>query len=88
MIPYDVIVGLLTVIELTARSVDYRMLNKVHFNGESEILNYEYWHEDYHTSEYEFPSAESEHIISGVTNDELVLLLRYEEATVGATDEE
>lgn len=64
------------------------MLNKVHFDGESEILDYEYGYEDYHTSEDDFTSARSEHIINGGTNDELVLMLRYEKSKVSATDEE
>ena len=49
--PYDVIIGLPTTIKLRARPDYYRMVLEVHFEGDSEILNYESEREVGHTSE-------------------------------------
>ena len=53
---HDVIVGLLRMIKLRAMLEHYRMVLKLHFEGDSEILNYEYEREVGHTSEHEFTS--------------------------------
>ncbi len=37
--PYDVLIGLPTMIQLRARLDYYRMVLKIHYGGDSEILN-------------------------------------------------
>ncbi len=51
IIAFDVVIGLPTVITLRARLDYYRMLLKIRFKGDSEILNYEYERENGNTSE-------------------------------------
>ncbi len=40
--PYDILIGLPTMIQLRARLDYYRMVLKIHYGGDSEILYYEY----------------------------------------------
>ena len=56
--PYGVIVGLPTMIKLRTRPDYYRIVLKAHFEGDSEILNYEYEREVWHISEDEFTSGD------------------------------
>ncbi len=57
---YDVIMGLSTMVRLRERPDYNRMLLKIHFKGDSEILNYEYERGNGNASEDEFTSTGSE----------------------------
>ena len=75
--PYDIIIGLPTMIKLRARPDYHRMVLKVLFEGDSEILNIEYEREVGRSSEKELTSDE----VGESNNDEeseegLVLMLR------------
>ncbi len=52
--PYDILIGLTTMIQLRARPDYYRMVLKVHCGGDSEILNYEYERDSGNNFEDEF----------------------------------
>lgn len=84
--PYDVIVGLPTMIQFREWPDYYRMLIMIHLNVELEILNYEYEHKNGHTSENEFTSTGSEDIIDDRTEDELALILLHVNLTYDAAD--
>ena len=53
---YDILIGLPTKIQLQARPDHYRMVLKIHYGGDSEILNYEYERDNSNASEDEFTS--------------------------------
>ena len=52
--PYDILIGLPTMIQLLTRPEYCRMILKIHCGGEYEILNHEYERNDGNTSEDEF----------------------------------
>ena len=74
--PYDETIGLPTVIKLRTRPDYYRMVLKVYFKGDYEVLDYEYERAVGHTSEDEITSD-----VVGVSNNDdesfegLVLML-------------
>lgn len=86
--PGDAIVWLPKIVQLRAQPDYYGMSIKINFNGDSEILNYEYEHENGHTSEDKITSVVSEDTIDEDTEEELVLMLRHEDPKGDATDEE
>ena len=74
--PYGVIIGLPKIIKLRSRPDHYRMLLNVHFEGDSEILNYEYEREMGHNSEDWFTSDDFGESNNDDESDEgLVLML-------------
>lgn len=82
----DVIVGLPIMIQLRDRSDYYRIMIKIHFTGDSEILNYEYEYEN--KSEDEFIYVGSEDTIDQVSEDELKVMIGHEDSNYGAKDED
>ena len=74
-LPYDVVIGLSTMIKLRALPDYYRMVLKVHFEGESEILNYEYEREAGFTYEDEFTSDDVGESNKDDESEVLVLML-------------
>lgn len=86
--PYDVIVGLTTMIHPRARPDYYQMLISIHFNCHSEMLNYDYEHENGHTWEDEFTTTRSNDTVDEGSEDELVLMLRHEDLGYGDNDED
>ncbi len=74
---YDILIGLSTVIQLRARLDYYRMVLKIYYGGDSEILNYKYERNCGKTSEDKFTSDSTvtdEQEIEDST-EELVLML-------------
>ena len=66
-------------IKLRGRPDYYRMVLKIHFEGDSKILNYEYEREVGHTSEDKFTSYDcGESNNHGESDEELVLMLNDE----------
>ena len=60
--PYDILTGLPAMIQLRAGPDYYRMVLKIHYGGDSEILNYEYERDSGYTSEDEFKSASADDV--------------------------
>ncbi len=88
--PYDILIGLPTMIQLRARPDYYRMVLKIHYGGDSEILNYEYERDNGNTSEDKFRSnstsedeQEEEDSI-----EELVLMLKEPENKIERGDKD
>ena len=79
--PYDILIGLPTMIQLRARPDYYRMVLKIHYGGDSEILNYEYERDGGNTSEEDFTSDSTEEDEQEIENsiEELVLMLNESE---------
>ena len=78
---HDVIIGILTMIKIRARPDYYRMVLMVHFEGESEILNYEYKREAGHTSEDDFTSDDVGESNNDDGSDEGLVLMLNDEKT-------
>ncbi len=57
---YHIFIGLPILIQLRARTDYYRMVLKIHYGGDSEILNYEYGRDNGNTSEDEFTSENAD----------------------------
>ncbi len=88
--PYDVLIGLSTMIQLRARPDYNGMLLKIHCGRDSEILNYEYERDKGNTSEDEFTSDsadENEQVVED-SIDELVLMLKEPEKEIESSDED
>ncbi len=76
-------------IKLRAPPYDYRMVLKIHYKGDSEILNYEYERENGNTIEDEFTSAKFEDSSDkDDVNNELVLTLHSSAPIIQGDDEE
>ena len=87
--PYDAIIGLPTMITLRACPDYNRMLLKIHFKVDSEILNYEYERENGNTSEDQFTSAQSDDTSDNDdVDEELVPTLHSPGPVTHASDEE
>ncbi len=77
-------------IQLRARLDYYRMVLKIHYGGDSEILYYEYERDNGNTSEDEFTSDsadEDEHEVED-SIEELVLMLNEPEKKTESSDED
>ena len=82
--PYDVIIGLPTMIKLY-----YRLVLKVHFEGDSEIINYEYEREVGDTSEDVFTSDDiGESNNDGESDEGLVIMLSDEKTNTPDCEED
>ncbi len=88
--PYDILIGLPTMIQLRARPDYYRMVLKIHYGGDSEILNYEYERDGGNTSEEDFTSDSTEEDEQEIEDsiEELVLMLNEREKTTESSDED
>ncbi len=88
--PYDIVIGLPTMIQLRARPDYYRTVLKIHYGGDSEILNYEYERDIGNTSEDEFTSVSADEDEQEVEDsiEELVLTLNEPEKKIESSDED
>ena len=88
--PYDILFGLPTMIQLRARPDYYRMVLKIHYGGDYEILNYEYERDNGNTSEDEFTSdsADEEEREVKESIEELILVLNEPEKKRESNDED
>ena len=86
---YDILIGLPTMIQLLAYPDYYRMVLKIHYAGDSEILNHEYKWDSGNTSEYEFTSdgAEYDEHEEIISVEELVLMLNEPQENSTSKDE-
>ncbi len=88
--PCNLLIGLLTMIQLHARPDYFRMVLKIHNIRDSEILNYEYERDNGNTSEDEFTTDsadEDEHKIVDAVQ-ELVLMFNEPEKKTESSDED
>ncbi len=83
-------ISLPAMIQLRARPDYYRMVLKIHYGGDSEILNYEYERDSGYTSEDEFTSASADEDEQEVEDsvEELVLMLNEPEKKTESSDED
>ncbi len=51
---YDILISLWTMIQLHAHPDNHRLVLKIYYGGDSEILNYEYERDNDNTSEDDF----------------------------------
>ncbi len=88
--PYDILIGLLTMIQLRVRPDYYRMVLKIHYAWNSEVLNYEYELDSGNTSEDEFTSdgAEYDKHEEEYSIEELVLMLNEPQKNSQSQDED
>ncbi len=88
--PYDILIGLPTLIQLRARSDYYRMVLRIHYGGDSEILNYEFKRDNGNTSDDEFTSNSTDEDEQEVKDsiEELVLTLNEPEKKIESSDED
>ena len=88
--PYDIGIGLPIMIQLRARPNYYRMVLKIHYGGDSEILNYEYEWDNGNISEDEFTSDSADEEEQEVEDsiEELVLILNKPEKKTESSDED
>ncbi len=87
---YDILIGLPTMMQLRARSDYYRMVLKIYYAGDSEILNDEYERDNSNTSEDELTSDsadDDEHEIEDSV-EELILILNEPEKKTDSSDED
>ena len=75
-------------IKLRERPDYYRMLLKIHFQGDSEIFNYEYERENDNSPEDEFTSAESDDTSDKDEFDDELVLTRHSSAPVTQAEDE
>ncbi len=87
---HDILIGLPTVIQLRARPGYYRMVLKIHYGGDSEMLNHEYERDNGNNSKDEFTSDsadEDQHEIEDPV-EELVLMLNEPKKKTDSSDED
>ena len=87
--PYDILIGLPAMIQLCACPDYYRMVLKIHYEGDSGILNYAYDRDSVCISQDKFTSAsadEEEHKVEELV-EELVLMLSEPEKKAESSDE-
>ena len=75
-------------IQLLARPDYYRIVLKIHYGGDSEILNYEYKRDNSNNSEDEFTSDSADEDEKEVEDsiEELVLMLNKPEMKTESSD--
>ncbi len=87
--PYDILIGLPTMIQLRSRTDYYRVVLKIHYGGDSEILNYEYERDSGKTSEDEHSSDSADENEQEIEEsvEELGLMLNEPEKKTESSDE-
>ncbi len=88
--PYDIMISLPTMIQLCDRPDYYRMIQKIHYGRDSEILNYEYERDNGNTSEDEFTSDSADEDENEIEDsvEELVLMLNEPEKKIYSSCED
>ncbi len=87
---HDILIDLPTTIQLFARSDYHHTVLKIHYEGDSEILNYEYERDNGYTSEDEFTSdsADADEQEEEDSTEELVLMLNEPDEKTESSDED
>ncbi len=88
--PYDILIGLPTMIQLRAHLDYYRMVLKIHYGGDYEILDYEYERETGNSSKDGFTSdsAYEDELEVEDSTEKLVLMLNELEKKTESSDED
>ncbi len=88
--PYDILIGLPTMIQLWARPDYCRLVLKIHYGRDSEILNYEYERDSANTSEDDFTPKRTEEDEQAIEDsiEELVMMLNEPEKRTKSSDED
>ena len=88
--PYDIIVGMPTMIQLRAHLDYYHMVLKINYGENTEISNYEYKRDNGNTSEDEFKSDSADEDEQQVEDaiEELILMLNESEKKTKSSDKD